>query len=804
MKDRLKKIIPYIIITIISAGILLITFKINNFYPFGQYDLAKYDAYFQYKPFLYNFIISIKNGTISSFNFFNGLGNPTIFNYLYYLASPINLVAIPFNSPDAMYFFVIFIKTILTLIITLFYFKKRTDNNYISILCSIAYTFSSWFLSYHIHIMWLDAFMVFPLVQYGLEELMNKNKYNIYIFSLAYTMFTNFYMAFMVCLYIFIYYMYNIIIKKDKYINKIKNFQLIMATTIITCLLASFTIYGTYSSFLKMGINIADNSDFIAPLKVIDLIKSLFIGGSSPNSDHFVKNMPNIGLNIIFIISFLYYFINDKIKLREKITTIIATAIILFVLFSNKMNFFINCFHTPAGYSFRYSFIISFYILIIFIRNYKTFNNKIDFKAFFIIFILFILIILEYVLKIINFYSLIINIVFLLSYTIFLAFYNKNKFHRIIFVALVIFEVIANFSITLIESERYDLELIDYQTISNNEFREKINNDSSYIDVINKNLYSNSSTIETFSSMQYNSVMKLLDNLGCATDMKATIYSCSNTSLFDMIFNVYSTYNLPKVFSVKKDLFLYNIETDNALENQNNLILGMSGLKDIINSQPMNRIEENLYKYVVSNNQEYIIQITPQMKYVRINDNVYINNLNNLPKDYYNLNINIDLFRKKIISKKLKPGDEIEIALIEKSEENKLEISYIDLEKEKTLYNYLSEGAIKYETYKDNYIKGTIKVSDNELIFTSIPYDDNWEVEVDGVKVEAIKLYNSLIGIECDKGEHEIVLKYKNKFNVAIFLSIITLIGLIINIIYRKQKEKAKPNNWYKKIKCLI
>jgi len=221
----------------------------------------------------------------------------------------------------------------------------------------------------------------------------------------------------------------------------------------------------------------------------------------------------------------------------------------------------------------------------------------------------------------------------------------------------------------------------------------------------------------------------------------------------------------------------------------------MSGLKDIINSQPMNRIEENLYKYVVSNNQEYIIQITPQMKYVRINDNVYINNLNNLPKDYYNLNINIDLFRKKIISKKLKPGDEIEIALIEKSEENKLEISYIDLEKEKTLYNYLSEGAIKYETYKDNYIKGTIKVSDNELIFTSIPYDDNWEVEVDGVKVEAIKLYNSLIGIECDKGEHEIVLKYKNKFNVAIFLSIITLIGLIINIIYRKQKEKAKPNN---------
>ncbi len=376
MKRQYKKILPYLITILIVMGIFLITLKINDFYPFGKYDIAKYDAYYQYKPMLYNFIMNIKKGTLSSFSFLSGLGNPTIFNYLYYLASPLNLVALLFNSPTAMYFSVIFVKTIITSLIALFYFKKRTNNSFISIICSLSYTFSSWYLSYHIHIMWLDAFMTFPILQYGLEELMNNNRYNIYIFSLAYVMLTNFYMAFMICIYIFIYYMYNIIIKKDKYINKIKNFQLIMISTIVTCLLAAFTIYATYSSFLKMGINISDNSDLIAKLSISNFIKSLLIGGSSSNINHFTTNIPNIGLSLIFLISLFYYFINNNIKSREKITTLISIFLVSFVLFSNKINFFINCFHTPTGYSYRYSFIITFYILIIFIRNYKHLMKK--------------------------------------------------------------------------------------------------------------------------------------------------------------------------------------------------------------------------------------------------------------------------------------------------------------------------------------------------------------------------------------------------------------------------------------------
>ncbi len=225
MKRQYKKILPYLITILIVMGIFLITLKINDFYPFGKYDIAKYDAYYQYKPMLYNFIMNIKKGTLSSFSFLSGLGNPTIFNYLYYLASPLNLVALLFNSPTAMYFSVIFVKTIITSLIALFYFKKRTNNSFISIICSLSYTFSSWYLSYHIHIMWLDAFMTFPILQYGLEELMNNNRYNIYIFSLAYVMLTNFYMAFMICIYIFIYYMYNIN-KKDNIIIKLKTFKI--------------------------------------------------------------------------------------------------------------------------------------------------------------------------------------------------------------------------------------------------------------------------------------------------------------------------------------------------------------------------------------------------------------------------------------------------------------------------------------------------------------------------------------------------------------------------------------------------
>ena len=96
MKEH-KKLLTYLFNILIVSLLFCITLKIKDIFPFGNGTLAITDSYYQYQPFLYNFIMSIKTGNLLSYSFIAGLGNPTIFNILYYLNSPLNLIALITN-----------------------------------------------------------------------------------------------------------------------------------------------------------------------------------------------------------------------------------------------------------------------------------------------------------------------------------------------------------------------------------------------------------------------------------------------------------------------------------------------------------------------------------------------------------------------------------------------------------------------------------------------------------------------------------------------------------------------------------
>ena len=57
-------------------------------------------------------------------------------------------------------------------------------------------------------------------------------------------------------------------------------------------------------------------------------------------------------------------------------------------------------------------------------------------------------------------------------------------------------------------------------------------------------------------------------------------------------------------------------------------------------------------------------------------------------------------------------------------------------EKVKASYEILKKNQIKYTTYKDSLLEGTINVDKNQLIFTSIPYDTDWHIYIDGKEVK--------------------------------------------------------------------
>ena len=112
----------------------------------------------------------------------------------------------------------------------------------------------------------------------------------------------------------------------------------------------------------------------------------------------------------------------------------------------------------------------------------------------------------------------------------------------------------------------------------------------------------------------------------------------------------------------------------------------------------------------------------------------------------------------------------------------------------KKAYEYLSKNQIKYTSYKDSHIEGTITVDKNQTIFTTIPYDETWQIKIDGKEVKPTKVLDALIAIEVEPGTHKLSMQYKPNYKKPATISGITFIILIASLIISKVKQKKNEN----------
>ena len=97
------------------------------------------------------------------------------------------------------------------------------------------------------------------------------------------------------------------------------------------------------------------------------------------------------------------------------------------------------------------------------------------------------------------------------------------------------------------------------------------------------------------------------------------------------------------------------------------------------------------------------------------------------------------------------------------------------------------ESALFIEENKGNYIKANINVTkDNQILYTSIPLDKGFTIFVDGKKVEQISVFNTLMGLNLEKGEHTIEFKYVPRGLES--GAVISVISVLLLICLKKRK----------------
>ena len=752
----------YFINIILVIFIFIIVLLINKVSPFGNNIFAYSDGTYQFKPMLFDMVMKIKHNLLESYSFSNGLGNPTIFNCLYYLSSPINIIALLFNNADIMYLAVILVKLAIASFSMTFYVSKKTDKSEVIIIATLSYVFCTWLLTYYYYLTWLDVFMIFPLYQYGLEEIINKKISCIYIFSLSYMIMTSFYLSFSVCIYTIIFFIiYGLFYKKDKISFKIKSFYRISIGTIISLLLSSFTIFLLYKFSLKSGVKLEHFSSlYYTDIKGI-LKSLLYLQSSFVTNEDTPYSFPNIACNILILYNIIYYFLNRHISKRDKIYSFVVILIILFAFFNPYFDFVLNFFHQIRGLTYRYSFIISFLMIMLYVKNNQydkdDERDKIRKLISFLILTLFVAFSLKRLMNN-DLYmgSGFVNMVFVACYCILTFIKGNNRYDKLLIIFVVCIEsFVAINEMSIIPFPKEHVLNRTYR-IDNTTFRygsrdipptleDKESNS-------NFNLYTNQKSTILMSSMTYSNVIYMIRDFGNYTYFNTCMEIVYDNYISRMIFNEKNDkYNLEKIFSSNKDIKKVKLKKKKRKINEENTIKAMSGI---------NIFDSHKYKPVIKGN------------FCKLD----IDSLDGISDGYF---YDEDLLTGEFIVNKKKCN-------------NRITLYTYNEDKIKEAYQYLAKNQIKYTYYSDSKLEGIINVDKDQLIFTSIPYDKDWNIYIDGKKVKPIKLLNSLIGIETSPGKHKIKMEYKEHLFTPSLVSIFTFIGIMIKFIIDRIKDNKE------------
>lgn len=847
-----KKIFSYFLAFIIPMLIMVLLYMIVGIYPFGSKTVLTVDLQNQYVEFFSAFKDIVQNGGNIFYSFSKTLGGNMYGLICYYLLSPFNIILLLFskaNIIDAV-FLINVLKIGFCGLTSFIYFDKTFKyKTSVSFMFSICYSLMAYNIVYSQNIMWLDGVIWLPIVFLGIDKLLNK-KPILFFISLTISIFSNYYIGYMTCIASLIYFIYKLYLKNNyKFSVKkdIKEILYFFKYTLLSVGVTAIIIIPSIFSLLAGKVS-SSLSEFIPKqtYAFFDLLSKFYLG-SFKNSD-LSGGTPIVYVSVIMIFLLFLYFVNKKIDYKEKK----ASAILLSVFFISftfySVDLIWHTFQHPAGFSYRYSFIFDFVLLIIAYKSYININKIDKDKLFKFLIISFIITIAvdKFVYTQQSFYKIIGTFVLLLIYSLYF-YYRKNKNLNIFIIILVIIEMFIN-SLLVVVNIKY---------FSRNEYVDFVNN---YSEIINSIKKDDSSFYRLESETNYSTNDPMLLNYNGISHFSSTYESKNNKLLGDYlgIFNRFyitnylgstpvtnSLFNIKYVLSKRKLSYYQLLKTENNINlyKNNNYLPFMFMVDGNVLDMKLNKLEpfnnqnlilntmtntnENVFEYnnfnITLNNVKQNEKVTKYKEYKKVNLNRDASITFDINVEYdgllyayissdYNKKVDILLNGESIIDTEeensyrynilelgnYKKGDKVSLEIILLEDDLKITdyiFSTFNETEFKEKINLLnSNDSFKIEEFKTNYIKGKINVSNsNQILYTSIPVDNGWNIYIDGRKVEYDVIMDTFIGLTLDSGEHTIEFEYIPRgFTSGMCVSMLSIALLGYAIYSERKKELIK------------
>ena len=383
---------PYLYLSlafILPVVIMYIIYIAMEIHPFGESSVLVLDLNGQYVYFFEALRNFVRGDASLLYSFSRALGGEFMGMYAYYLASPLSYIVALFPTERMLEALLcLFLLKTGTCGLTFGYYLHKTSKkiNRSSVICfSLLYALSAYCIVQQHNTMWIDCVMWLPLVTLGLESLIKYKKFKMFTFFLALSVFSNFYIGYMVCIYVAIYFFYyyfstkenNPLKEKGHFISSLCRTVLYSA---LACGMAMLIIATAYYS-LSMGKNDFSNPNFspVSQFDFVDLLTKFFPGSYDTVRP---EGLPFVYCGIITLFLVPIYFLSKKFSAKEKILA--GAFIVIFVLsFSLSTSDLVwHGFQRPNWLNYRYSFMLCFFLLTL---SHKVFEEIESFSSKFFI-----------------------------------------------------------------------------------------------------------------------------------------------------------------------------------------------------------------------------------------------------------------------------------------------------------------------------------------------------------------------------------------------------------------------------------
>lgn len=819
-KENRKKWIIYAYAFLVPAVIMLGIFIARGIYPFGDRSFLFSDMYHQYMPFFSEFMRKIKAGEGISYSYNVGIGSNFLALYVYYLASPLHWLAFLVPEAHLMEFmsYLVIVKIGLCSVTSCYYLKKHFNTeNWGVILFSCSYALSGFMAAYNWNIMWLDCVVLLPLIVLGLERLVKEGKCGMYCAVLALSIFTNFYISIMICIFLVLYFC--VLLLEKRSLKIVGNFVLysLLAGGMASILLIPEVCAVLATDFGDMDFPTKLESYF----SVLDMLaRHCMCITTERGLDHW----PNIYCGVAVFLLVPMYALNQKISIRERFGKLALVGVILLGFSTNMLDFIWHGLNYPDSLPARQSFI---YIFLVLVMCYEAFEHlgEVDEKHILhcylgaVVFLLFsekfvehedFLVAIEYV-----------TLLFVTIYAVLMWLYRTRKGPKIKMVLswvaflIVVTECSANTaysSVGTVSRSAYLGQQEDYKELYEltkeredgfyrlEKFTRKTKNDSTLTGY---------PTASVFSSTMNSYVMDMYKKLGMrhskvyygfdgATPFSAALlnvnymlgesenYGGPLYSLLDQSGDIYlyeSKYILPFGYVAPYGFDFPENGNNNGISTQNNLIRELG-------------VGKNLLASVSSKNVGDDVRFTAEKAgtyYARINASgtskaEVIGGV--LESQKHN-----DLKSQSLVYLGyLSEGETITITNDDEDDKTPKITADIFILNEEALQQALEKLSAQHMTdvvYDSTHVSGHLSLTEAGRLILSIPYETGWTVLINGEETEPELFGGALMAFDLEAGEYEITMHYvPTGKNVGIVVTVVSVIVFAALMVWKLRKKK--------------